>query len=80
MEFLEKYKLFSKSQFGFGPRFSTTFGTNSSLDEMRKNVNQGKLVGARYIDLSNAVDTISHSSLLQKLCLHGIKISVKSLG
>ena len=73
MEFLDKNKLLSKFQFGFRPRLSTELAATLLLDEIRKSVDQGKLEGATFIDLSKAFDTISHSNLLQKLPKYGIK-------
>ena len=73
MEFLDQNKLLSKFQFGFKPRLSTELAATMLLDEIRKSVDQGKLVGATLIDLSKAFDTISHSNLLQKLPKYGIK-------
>ena len=42
------------------------------LDNIRKSVDDGKLVGAVFIDLSKAIDTISHSRLLEMLTKYGI--------
>ena len=42
------------------------------LDEIRNSVDQGKL-GATFIYISKAFDTISHSNLLQKFPQYGIK-------
>ena len=42
------------------------------LDATQKNVNNVKLFGALFIDLSKAFDTISHSKLLEKLHEYGI--------
>ena len=43
------------------------------LDNIRSSVDQGNLVGATFIDLSKAFDTISLSNLIQKLPQYGIK-------
>ena len=42
-------------------------------DNIRCEVEEGNLVGAVYIDLSKAFDTIGHAILLNKLKLYGIK-------
>ena len=70
---MTKIDYFSKFQFGFRPKLSTEFAATLLLDEIRKSVDQGKLVGATFIDLSKAFDTISHSNLLQKFPKYGIK-------
>ena len=42
-------------------------------DSIREQVNNGKLTGAVYVDLSKAFDTFGHSVLLQKLLTYGVK-------
>ena len=42
------------------------------LDSMRHKIYRGNIVGACFIDLSKACDTISHSNLLIKVPNHGI--------
>jgi len=39
---------------------------NLLLDDIRKDIDKKKLVGALFLDLSKAFDTISHKSLLTK--------------
>ena len=46
--------------------------TIQSTDDIRKEVDQGNLVGAIFIDLSKAFDTISHGALLNKLQANGV--------
>ena len=41
-------------------------------DSIRKQMNNGKLTGAVYVDLSKGFDTIGHSVLLQKLSTYGV--------
>ena len=43
------------------------------LDDIRKSVDNDQLVGAVFVDLSKAFDTISHAILLEKLAIYGIK-------
>ena len=40
---------------------------------MHKEISNGKLVGSAYIDLSKALNTISHSMLIEKLQTYGVE-------
>ena len=71
-EYLEQHKLLSDSQFGYRKKRSTEQATILLRDEIRKHVNEGKLVGAVFIDLSRAFDTINHANLTEKLRVNGI--------
>ena len=51
---------------------STELAAAMLLDDIRKNVDKGQLVGAVFVDLSKAFDTISHSKLVTKLPSYGI--------
>jgi len=68
LEHLEVNKLLNPAQFGFRPKRSTHLFT----DSIRQYVDSGRLVGAIYVDLSKAFDTLSHSRLLSKLTTYGI--------
>ena len=61
MEFLDKKKLLSKFQFGFRPRLSTELAATCLLDEIRKSVDQGKMVRATFIDLTSAKPSILYA-------------------
>ena len=72
MNFLDENKLLSTRQFGFRAKMSAELAATLLLDDIRKNVDKGQLVGAVFVDLSKAFDTISHSKLLTKLPSYGI--------
>ena len=58
-KFLDETKLISKHQFGFQKKQSTELAAITLLGQVRL-----KLVGACFIDLQKAFDTISHNKLI----------------
>ena len=72
IEYLESNCLLSKNQFGFRKGRSTELATTLLTDNIRKDADKGKLVGALFIDLSKAFDTLGHAVLLSKLQAYGI--------
>ena len=73
MKYLDTNKLLSKFQYGFRPRLSTEYAATILLDDIRKSIDNDQLVGAVFVDLSKAFDTISHAILLEKIAIYGIK-------
>ena len=64
MDHLESNNLLSDAQFGYKKKQSTDIATTLFVDNIRKNIDIGKLVGAIFIDLTKAFDTVSHRVLL----------------
>ena len=58
-EFLESNNLLSRNQFGYRKRRSTEYATALFTDNIRKEADTGNLVGAIFVDLSKAFDTLS---------------------
>ena len=72
-KYLENNNILSKSQFGYRKRHSTELATLLLTDEIGREIDSGKLVGAIFIDLSKAFDTLSHSILISKMQSYGIR-------
>ena len=54
-------------QFGYRRRHSTDLASVFFLDQIRQAMDEGKLRGAIYVDLSKAFDTIGQNAIIQKL-------------
>ena len=71
-QYLITNNVLSNKQFGFPKGFSTTTALTSFSDEVLLNMEQGKLCGAVFIDLTKALVTIDHQIMLCKLFEVGI--------
>ena len=69
MKFLETYKLLYKHQYGFRPKYSTIHAIIHLLDQIATNNDKKTkyFTLTAFIDLSKAVDAISHDILIKKM-------------
>ena len=72
-DYFENANLLSKNQHGFRKKHSTKTASISFCDSICKQIDNGKLIGAVYEDLSKAFDSIGPSVLLQNLSAYGVK-------
>jgi hypothetical protein len=71
--YLEKFKIISKSQFGFRKGLSTEDAVLALTKEITNQVDNGNKCLAIFLDLKKAFDTVSHSTLIHKLETMGIR-------
>ena len=61
ISFLDKNHVLTNFQCGFRPKLSTEYAATILLDSIRDNVDKGRMVGAVFLDLSKAFDTVRHA-------------------
>ena len=72
-DYLREHNILSPYQCGFRKHHSTEFAALSLADTIRRNIEQGQLTGAVFIDFRKAFDSIDHHLLLNKLSSLGIE-------
>lgn len=72
MKYLTKFKLLTQRQFGFRPNYSTELALIELTDFIKQGLDNQLFVGAVFIDLTRAFDTIYHNILFLKLESLGI--------
>ena len=65
--------MLSNHQFVFRSNQNTGSVVTLFTDHIRKNMNDGKLTGCIFIDLSKAFDTLSYAQILESLSSTGVK-------
>jgi hypothetical protein len=71
--FIDKFNLLDKSQYGFRANSSTSLALLELTEEITNALDDKKTTIGVYIDLKKAFDTIDHGILLKKLEQYGIR-------
>ena len=72
-DYLREINILSPYKCGFSwKQHSTEFAPLSLADTIRRNIDQGQMTGAVFIDFCKAFDSANHSLLLKKLYAQGI--------
>lgn len=70
--YLERNNLLNSRQFKYRSNRSTKLALTLLCNNIRTIIDKGEMVGAVFIDLNKAFDTVGHGHLLNKLHVYGI--------
>ena len=73
LDFLDKYKILNKYQFGFRRKHSTYMALIILSENLTKALENGESAIGIFLDFQKAFDTVNHSILLDKLYIYGIR-------
>ena len=73
IDFLDKYNILYRNQFGFRQGHSTHHALITLVDKITKSLDDGDIVIGVFLDLKKAFDTVNHKILLKKLYQYGIR-------
>ena len=79
IHFIDKNKIFSKSQFSFRKNVSTETALINFIDFVHKGLTDKQNVGAVFMDLSKAFDVMNHDILEVKLKHYGFRGNILNL-
>ena len=71
-EYLREHKILSPYQYEFRKSHSTEFATLAFADTIRRNIDNGLIMGAVFLDFKKAFDSDHHSLLFERLHKLGI--------
>jgi len=72
-DYLDKYNIINKNQFGFRKNCSTSMAVINMVEKITKALDEKLFTIGVFIDLSKAFDTVNHQILLSKLTHYGIR-------
>ena len=73
VDFLLKHRLLSSNQFAYIKGKSTQTALHTITESLLRNIDNGEITAACFLDLSKCFDTVSHHILLHKLKHMGVK-------